>query len=117
MRIGLHLVEIGPDEPGSSPAELAYAEGRRRAQEHLAARRAARVALAKALGLPESDPRLTSTVEVTRAEEGRPALRLGPELQALVDALGCAPPLLSLTHTERYAMAQVLLPPKTDFGE
>lgn len=72
----------------------------------LAARFAAKEALAKALGAP---PGLVWTdVTVRRAEDGRPSLEVRGTVRARVDELGVAVLHLSLTHDGGVAGAVVV---------
>jgi holo-[acyl-carrier protein] synthase len=72
----------------------------------LAARFAAKEALAKALGAP---PGLRWTdAEVVREDSGRPALRLRGTVAAAADRLGVARWHLSLSHDGGAAVAMVI---------
>lgn len=75
--------------------------------ESLAARFAAKEALAKALG----DPRLLSWVEIelTKDELDKPILRLSGATKTNVEARGVRGISVSLTHTEQTAAAVVIL--------
>jgi holo-[acyl-carrier protein] synthase len=81
-------------------AERAYAAGRARPGQHLAARFCAKEAVAKALGLEAWSFR---DVEVV-AGEGAPSVRLSGAAAARADALGVEVSV-SLTHTRRDAAA------------
>jgi holo-[acyl-carrier protein] synthase len=88
--------------------ELAYAAGRRREAEHLAARFAAKEAVLKALGTGWTEGIAWTDVEVTRDGAGRPGVRLHGRAAELARERGVAEWLLSLSHTERCAMASVI---------
>jgi holo-[acyl-carrier protein] synthase len=84
--------------------ERAYAAGRARPAQHLAARFCAKEAVAKALGLPGWS---FLDVEVV-ATGGPPVVRLSGALAARARELGVEP-LVSLTHTRTTAGAVAVL--------
>lgn len=89
-------------------AELAYAWGKKREIEHLAARFAAKEAVLKALGTGWADGIAWTDVEVTRADNGRPGVRLSGLAAETAERLGIGDWLLSLSHTEHHAMASAI---------
>lgn len=89
-------------------AELAYASGKKREIEHLAARFAAKEAVLKALGTGWSGGIAWTDVEVTRADNGRPGVRLSGLAAETAERLGISDWLLSLSHTEHDAMASAI---------
>jgi holo-[acyl-carrier protein] synthase len=107
-----------PDDPVWSAwlteAELAYAAGRRRAGEHLAARRLAKLAALRALGWVGAEPWHELAVE--RPARGRPTLRLGGGLAGWCAARDLAVPGVSLTHAAGRAAALAWLPAAPDVG-
>lgn len=88
--------------------EIQYCMGRRHSAQHLAARFAAKEAAMKALGTGQSQGVLWGDIEVVRAG-GPPQLRFHGVAAQRFDALGCRTALLTLTHSETLALAQVLL--------
>jgi holo-[acyl-carrier protein] synthase len=109
--VGLDLLEIGRLEAALerrprlaqrlfTDAELAYAAGRARPGQHLAARFCAKEAVAKALGL---DGWAFGDVEVV-ATGGAPEVRLGGAARTRADELGVGV-RVSLTHTGAMAGA------------
>ncbi|MBA2240716.1 MAG: holo-ACP synthase [Solirubrobacterales bacterium] len=85
------------------PGELAYARGRRRPSQHLAARFAAKEAVIKALGRSGLSPR---DIEVLGGGGEPPSLRLhGPAAEVAAE-LGLELSV-SLTHTREHAAAVV----------
>lgn len=90
-------------------AEIAYcnASPPHRAAR-LAARFAAKEAALKALGLGLRQVRWTD-VEVRRDAAGRPSLHLAGRLAALAAEKGATRFHLSLSHTQEYAVAQVVV--------
>lgn len=88
--------------------ELAYASGKKREVEHLAARFAAKEAVLKALGTGWADGLAWTDVEVTRADTGQPGVVLHDLAAELASKMGITSWLLSLSHTERYAIASAI---------
>jgi holo-[acyl-carrier protein] synthase len=89
-------------------AEIAYATRRRHPVPHLAGRFAAKEAAMKALGTGHSQGVLWKDIEVIR-KGGPPQLRFhggAARRAALLEATGA---LLTITHSETLAIAQVLL--------
>jgi len=82
-------------------AELRYALSRRRPEEHLSARFAAKEAVAKVLGIR---PRFRE-VEVVRNEQGAPELQFSGKTRDLALPYGWN---LSLAHDGEYAIATVI---------
>jgi holo-[acyl-carrier protein] synthase len=85
--------------------ERAYAAGRARPGQHLAARFCAKEAVAKALALPAFNFR---EIEVVRNEDGAPAISLHGQAAARAAELGVVLQV-SLTHTRTDAAAVVLV--------
>lgn len=89
--------------------ERAYCEGApRHAAARLAARWAAKEALLKALGTGLREVKWQE-IEVVRDELGAPALLLHGAAAEVAQRRGVVRTHLSLTHTEGYAAAQVVL--------
>ncbi len=89
-------------------AEIAYCLRHRDPAPHLAARFAAKEAAMKALGTGRSRGVLWRDIEVVR-HGGPPQLRFHGTAGATFTSLGATRSLLSLTHAESLALAQVLL--------
>ncbi|MDK2785161.1 MAG: holo-[acyl-carrier protein] synthase [Bacillota bacterium] len=87
--------------------ERAYCTGKKEADASLAARFAAKEAVAKALGLGLGRF-LWQEIEVVRAEAGRPEVRLAGATLSRARALGVGRILLSLSHTREHALAQAI---------
>ncbi|MFO7173533.1 MAG: holo-ACP synthase [Bacillota bacterium] len=103
-----------------TPAELAYADSAPRSRwRRLAARFAAKEALFKALGTGLRQVRWREA-EVARDPLGRPFFRLEGALADLAARLGVEAIHLSLSHSEHYAVAQVIAlgrrPPGAEAG-
>ncbi|HEY7449334.1 MAG TPA: holo-ACP synthase [Vicinamibacterales bacterium] len=88
--------------------EIAYAQRRRNPAPHLAGRFAAKEAAMKALGTGHSQGVLWRDIEVVRAG-GPPQLRFHGGAARRFQALGATGSLLTITHSETLALAQVLL--------
>lgn len=88
--------------------EIAYCTRRRDPVPHLAGRFAAKEATMKALGTGHSRGVLWADIEVVRAG-GPPQLRLHGEAARRAALMNVRSSLLTITHSETIAMAQVLL--------
>lgn len=91
-----------------SERELAYALGRKRRDEHLAARFAAKEAVLKALGTGWSGGIGWTDVEVTLQPSGAPGVQLHGKALEIASSMGVTSWLLSLTHTDDMAMASAI---------
>jgi len=91
------------------PGEIAYCRAMRDPAPHYAARFAAKEALSKAFGCGIGEAMAFQDIEVVRADSGAPSLRLHGGAAALAAQWKLARCLLSLSHTEHYAVAQVIL--------
>ena len=89
--------------------EIAYCQGRKREVEHLAVRFAAKEAAGKALGTGLSQGITWKDIEVTKDNLGAPHLALHGEAKKRADALGVTRMHVSLSHSERSAVAVVVL--------
>ena len=88
--------------------EIAYCTRRRDPAPHLAGRFAAKEAAMKALGTGHSRGVLWKDVEIVRAF-GPPRLELHGEAARVAERMNARRSLLTITHAETLAMAQVLL--------
>ena len=88
--------------------EIAYCTRRRNPVPHLAGRFAAKEAAMKALGTGHSRGVLWKDIEVVRLS-GPPQLRLHGGAAVRADRMRVRSSLLTITHSEALAMAQVLL--------
>jgi holo-[acyl-carrier protein] synthase len=90
--------------------EIAYCDHRADPATHYAARFAAKEAAAKALGTGLWAEGVDwKDFEVTRADNGRPGLRLHGAAASRAATLGVHTAHLSLSHTRELAIAQVIL--------
>ena len=88
--------------------EIAYCTRRRNPVPHLAGRFAAKEAAMKALGTGHSRGVLWKDVEVFRLG-GPPQLRLHGAAARIAEQMGVQRSLLTITHSDALAMAQVIL--------
>lgn len=89
--------------------ERIYADaGTKRRAERYAARFAAKEAVLKALGTGWRDGISWQDIEVVRMPSGRPQLTLTGRCAALADDLGLTQWEVSLSHTDRHAVASVV---------
>lgn len=88
--------------------EIAYCMRRRRPAQHLAGRFSAKEATMKALGTGHTQGVLWKDVEVVRGG-GPPRLVLHGGALRRADAMGVGRSLLTITHSDALAFAQVLL--------
>ncbi|WP_433003855.1 hypothetical protein [Kribbella sp. CA-294648] len=98
-----------------SPAELAYCLDLELVGEHVAARVAAKRAIAEALRWPGPVP--WSSIEILRTPPGRPAVRLSGEVEQWRRQLGLPVPRVSLSHAAGYAAALAWLPARRNDPE
>lgn len=91
-----------------TPAEREYAQSSKRRDEHLAGRFAAKEAVLKALGTGWSQGIAWTDVEVTRSPAGEPGIQLSGKARDIAHALGIGRWVLSLSHTENYAVASAI---------
>lgn len=92
-----------------TPREIAYAESKANRFERYAARFAAKEAGMKAIGTGWRGGITWHDFEVINLTTGRPTLHLQGRARLVADRLGVASIWLSLTHTEEFAVAQVIL--------
>ena len=89
--------------------EIAYCQSHRNSEERFAARFAAKEAMMKALGTGWRRGITWRDIEVSNAQGGKPGLNLTGKALEIFQSLGGERILLSLTHTDNYALAQVII--------
>ncbi|OGW90996.1 MAG: holo-[acyl-carrier-protein] synthase [Omnitrophica bacterium RIFCSPHIGHO2_02_FULL_63_14] len=89
--------------------ELAYSKSRRYPYQHLAARFAAKEAIFKALGEVETDFVGWKNVEILNDVHGRPVVHWHGEADVCRKRRGIRRAVVSLSHTDNYAVASALL--------
>ena len=88
--------------------ELSYADERRRRTEHLAARFAAKEAVAKALGQGMTNGISWRDIEVVHDQRGKPGVKLTGAVRKLADKMGVQHLHISLSHTDSHSVAFVV---------
>ncbi len=89
--------------------EIGYCDGKANRAQHYAARFAAKEAAMKAIGTGWNHGVRWRDAEVCRMAGGRPTLILRHKAAEFAARLGTRQVALSLSHTEQYAIAQVIL--------
>ncbi len=89
--------------------EIAYCVRRREPAIHFAGRFASKEAAMKALGTGHTQGVLWRDIEVVRARGGPPQLQLHGGAARRFAAIGGRSSLLTITHSDALAMAQVLI--------
>ena len=90
-------------------AERAYVFRHRDPSERLAGRWAAKEAAFKALGTGLSQGLSWQNIEVLPNEWGKPIITFTGKAHEIVEQLGANNLLITITHTQQQAMAQVIL--------
>ncbi len=91
-----------------TPEEAAYCEQFKNKYERYSGRFAVKEAAMKALGTGWSRGVRWVDLEIVRMRGGRPTLVLKGEARKIADALGVKNIVVSITHTEAQAIAQVI---------
>jgi holo-[acyl-carrier protein] synthase len=91
-----------------TPKERAYCEQFKNKYERYAGRFAVKEAAMKALGTGWSRGVRWVDIEVSRLKGARPTLELNGEARKIADRLGVKNIAISITHTSKQAMAQVI---------
>ncbi|MEJ2007567.1 MAG: holo-ACP synthase [Acidobacteriota bacterium] len=92
-----------------TPSEIAYCERFKNRAERYAARFAAKEAAFKALGTGWAKGVRWLEVEVTHHVSGKPELLLSGRAHQVAEELGVTRALISISHANRYVVAQVIL--------
>lgn len=92
-----------------TPAEIAYAWGSKRRDQHLAGRFAAKEAAMKALGTGWRDGIAWTDFEVAHEPSGRPVLRVTGRSGDIAREAGGVEWWLSISHTDDAAIASVII--------
>jgi holo-[acyl-carrier protein] synthase len=91
-----------------TPLEIEYCEGFKNKAERYAARFAAKEAAFKALGTGWRKGVRWLDVEVSNLPSGKPELRLTGQALELSRAMGVARTFVTISHSDRYAVVQVI---------
>lgn len=89
--------------------EIEYCDGKRYPERHYAARFAAKEALLKALATGKEASISWRDVEIRNDNGGRPYIMLFGKAKDVADSMQANRILLSLSHTQEWAMANVIL--------
>jgi holo-[acyl-carrier protein] synthase len=92
-----------------TPSEIAYCERFKNKAERYAARFAAKEAAFKALGTGWAKGIRWLDVEITHQPSGKPELQLSGRARELANELGVTRAVVSISHANRYVVAQVIL--------
>lgn len=92
-----------------TPQEIIYCQRRKRSGQYLAVRFSAKEALLKALGIGKSLGARWKDMEIVHDRRGKPSLLLSGKALAIARRMGVNGIHLSLSHSENYALAQVVL--------
>lgn len=92
-----------------TPAEIAYCEKFKNKAERYAARFAAKEAAFKALGTGWGNGVHWVDVEVTHLSSGKPELVLTGRALEVAQTLGVSRSSVSISHSDRYVVAQVIM--------
>lgn len=91
-----------------TPGERAYSESKKRRDEHLAGRFAAKEAVLKALGTGWRDGIAWTDVEVVSMPSGAPEIRLYGKAAQGAAGVGAKSWWLSISHTAEHAVASAI---------
>jgi holo-[acyl-carrier protein] synthase len=92
-----------------TPSEIAYCERFKNKAERYAARFAAKEAAFKALGTGWANGIHWLEVEISHQPSGKPELLLSGRARELARQLGVTHAVVSISHANRYVVAQVIL--------
>jgi len=92
-----------------TPLEIEYCQRHKNSFERFAARFAAKEAAMKALGTGWRGGVTWRDFEVSNGASGKPELKLTGRALEIYGSLGAACIVVSLTHTDSYALAQVII--------
>jgi holo-[acyl-carrier protein] synthase len=99
-----------------TPREIAYCQSHRNSYDRFAARFAAKEAMMKALGTGWRRGVTWRDIEVANAASGKPGVNLAGKSLEIFRSLGGARIHLSITHTDDYALAQVVIEGDSSIG-
>ncbi|MGD0900037.1 MAG: holo-ACP synthase [Thermoguttaceae bacterium] len=88
--------------------EIRYCQNRRQATQHFAGRWAAKEAVLKALGVGRRRGIAWRDIEIRRAPGGRPVATVRGGLKEIVEQLGVAQVLVSISHCHTHATAYAI---------
>lgn len=92
-----------------SPYEIEYSNGKKNKFKHLAARFAVKEAVYKALAANITVGFRFTDIEVINGNYGEPLIRVRGKIKNLIDSLGIDSFKVSISHSQNYAIAMVIL--------
>ena len=92
-----------------TPSDIAYCERFKNKAERYASRFAAKEAAFKALGTGWANGIRWLDVEISHQASGKPELLLSGRARELANELGVTRAVVSISHANRYVVAQVIL--------
>ncbi len=92
-----------------TPREIKYSTAKRSSFQHFAARFAAKEAVVKAFGEPNKHPIRWTEIEVLNDSEGKPVIEFHNDALKLMKKKRVGDVLVSMSHSEKYAIANVIL--------
>ncbi|MBN2178531.1 MAG: holo-ACP synthase [Deltaproteobacteria bacterium] len=92
-----------------SENEIVYCERKAHSPQHYAARFAVKEALLKSLGKGLFSGLSLRDIEVVNTKEGRPQLMVHGKVRGIIDALNIITCHVSISHTNNFATAVVIL--------
>jgi holo-[acyl-carrier protein] synthase len=92
-----------------TPREIKYSNARRFSYQHFAARFAAKEAVVKAFGEPNKHPIRWTDIEVLNDKEGKPIIEFHNDALKLKKKKKVGSVVVSMSHSENYAIANVIL--------
>lgn len=92
-----------------TPREIAFCQRRYNRYESFAARWASKEAMLKALGVGWRRGVRYSDMEIRKEPSGRPYIVISNRVKEIADDLGVGRILLTISHTRRLSVAQVIL--------
>ncbi len=93
--------------------EITYCKGKKKSEEHFAARFAAKESVLKALGIGLGKGIEWTDVEILSSNSGKPRVCLHGELNEIACKKNVEKIVISFSHCETHAVAQALVIPKT----
>ena len=88
--------------------EVCYCQSRKQSTQHIAARWAAKGAVLKALGIGMRRGVAWTDIEIRKAPSGQPVVAVRGAVKDIVERLGVAEVLVSMTHCRTHAAAYAM---------
>ena len=92
-----------------SPKEISYCSRKRNSMPHYSARWACKKALLQALGMSDGRGKIAQEIEIESGTDGRPRMTLHPKVRALRANWKIQDIKISLSHTDHYSVAEVII--------